>query len=94
MFKTELEIKGFKMPRISFRVQRLCGFTDKIPTLVYLFLPHPIKDSRLNVTLCSCLFYMPIFPSDFSSLSLPVFPLETPPTDVHPLPATAIAETP
>ena len=94
MFKTELEIKGFKMPRISFRVQRLCGFTDKIPTLVYLFLPHPIKDSKLNVTLCSCLFYMPIFPSDFSSLSLPVFPLETPPSDVHPLPATAIAETP
>lgn len=94
MFKTELEIKGFNMPRISFRVQRLCGFTDKIPTLVYLFLPHPIKDSKLNVTLCSCLFYMPIFPSDFSSLSLPVFPLETPPTDVHPLPATAIAETP
>ena len=41
MFNTELEIKGFKMPRTSFRVQRLCGFRDKIPNLVYLFLPIP-----------------------------------------------------
>lgn len=41
MFNTELEIKGFKMPRISFRVQRLCGFRDKNPKLVNILLPIP-----------------------------------------------------
>lgn len=71
MFNIECEIKGFKIPRISFR--DFCWFRDETQT--GLSSPsHPLSDSSLNVTLQSYLSVCPSF-SNFSSCSQPCLSL-------------------
>lgn len=92
MFNTELEIKGFKMSKTSFTVHRLCRFRGKIPNWSSFSCPFP-KGFNLTVTLQSSLSCMPIFSSTFPSLSHPCLSLPNTPTDLHPPPVTAVANT-